>query len=73
MTGRVPMDNPAESRLTVEERAEVMHIQERMMNLFVDRGEALELGNTAQADALQREIDDLLRERDDIKAWASAK
>ena len=73
MTGRVPMDNPAESGLTVEERAEVMHIQERVIDLFVDRGEALELGNTAAADALQREIDDLLRERDDIKAWASAK
>jgi len=29
-------------------------------------------GNLGRADALQGEIDDLLRERDDIRMWAGA-
>ena len=40
--------------------------------MLVDRGDAVTAGNTARADALQGEIDDLLRERDDIRMWAGA-
>lgn len=58
--------------LTPEEQAEVMRIQERVIELFVDRGEAVATGDRARADALQGEIDDLMRQRDDIRIWAGA-
>jgi hypothetical protein len=66
MTQRV---NPS---LTPEEQAEVMHIQERVIELFGNRDAASRAGDRARADALQGEIDGLLRERDDIKMWAGA-
>ena len=50
-----------------------MRIQERLIDLLDDRGEALSTGDKAQADALRHQIDDLKRERDDIKMWATAK
>ena len=62
-----------EATLTIEERAEVMRIQERLIDLLDDRGEALSTGDKALADALRHQIDDLKRERDDIKMWATAK
>jgi hypothetical protein len=58
--------------LTPEERAQVLDIQDRLIELFVDRGEAAATGNRSRVDALQGEIDDLLRQRDDIKMWATA-
>ena len=58
--------------LTPEEQAEVMWIQERVIDLFVDRGEAVAAGDRVRADALQGKIDGLLRKRDDIKMWAGA-
>lgn len=58
--------------LTPEEQAEVMRIQERVIELFVDRGEAVATGDRIRADALQGEIDDLMRQRDDIRIWAGA-
>src|SRR3981081_191979 len=66
MTQRV---DPA---LPPEERAEVMRIQDGLIELFVDRGDAVAAGNSAPARVLQGEIDDLLRERDDIRMWAAA-
>ena len=45
--------------------------QDRVIELFVDRGAAVSGGDRAQADALQDEIDDLLRQRDAIKMWAT--
>lgn len=57
--------------LTPEERAQVLDIQDRLIELFVDRGEAVSAGDGRRADALQGEIDDLLRECDDIRMWAS--
>jgi hypothetical protein len=61
-----------DATLTPEERAQVMRIQDRLIELFVDRGDAVAAGNSARADALQDEIADLLRERDDIRMWAAA-
>jgi hypothetical protein len=66
MTQRV---NPS---LTPEEQAEVMGIQERVIELFGDRDRAAAIGDSDRADALQGEINELLRERDDIKLWAGA-
>ena len=64
MTQRV---NPS---LTPEEQAEVMHIQERVIELFGSRDAATAAGDRVRADALQGEIDGLLRERDEIRIWA---
>ena len=58
--------------LTPEERAEVMRIQDRLIELFVDRADAIAAADAARADALQDEIDELLRERDAIKSWAAS-
>mgnify|MGYP001370644656 CR=1 FL=1 len=58
--------------LTPEEQAEVMRIQDRLIDLFIDRGDAVAVGEAARADALQDEIDQLLRERDDVRLWAAA-
>jgi hypothetical protein len=66
------MTQRVDGSLTPEERAEVMRIQDRLIELFVDRGDAVAAGNSARADTLQGEIDDLLRERDDIRIWAAA-
>ena len=43
-----------------------------MIELFVDRGDAVATGNQARAEILQQEIDGLLRERDNIGMWAGA-
>ena len=66
------MTQPVEPTLTPEEQAQVLDIQERLIGLFVDRDGALATGNTTRADALQGEIDDLMRQRDDIRMWAIA-
>ena len=66
------MTQRVSTSLTPEEQAEVMRIQERVIDLFVYRGEAVAAGDRTRAEALQGEIDDLLRERDDIKMWAGA-
>jgi len=66
------MTQRVDSTLTPEEQAQVMHIQDRLIELFVDRGAAVATGNHSRADVLQGEIDDLLRQRDDIKMWAGA-
>jgi hypothetical protein len=65
------MTQRVDASLTPEERAEVMRIQDRLIELFVDRGDAVAAGNSARADVLQDEIADLLRERDDIRMWAA--
>jgi predicted nucleic acid-binding protein len=66
------MAQRVDTGLTPEERAEVMRIQDRLIDLLVDRGDAVTAGNVARANALQGEIEDLLRERDDIRMWAAA-
>jgi hypothetical protein len=66
------MTQRVDTGLTPEERAEVMRIQDRLIDLLVDRGDAVTAGNVARANALQGEIEDLLRERDDIRMWAAA-
>lgn len=66
------MTQRVDTGLTPEERAEVMRIQDRLIDLLVDRGDAVTAGNAARANALQGEIDDLLRERADIRMWAAA-
>lgn len=66
------MAQPVDPALTPEEQAQVMDIQDRLIDLFVDRGAAMSGGDRTLADELQGEIDDLLRQRDAIKMWATA-
>jgi hypothetical protein len=66
------MTHRVDASLTPEERAEIMRIQDRLIELFVDRGGAVAAGNSTRAELLQDAIDDLLRERDDIRMWAAA-
>jgi hypothetical protein len=40
------------------------------MGLFVEHREAVENGDRGRAGTLQSEIDDLLREKDEIEKWA---
>jgi hypothetical protein len=65
------MTQPVDPALTPEEQAQVLDIQDRLINLLVDRGEAVAIGDRTRAGVLQDRIDDLLRERDDIKLWAA--
>ena len=65
------MTQSAEPTLTPEEQAQVMNIQDRLIELFVDRDKAAAAGDRPRADSLQGNIDELLRERDDIKMWAA--
>ncbi len=67
------MAQPEDNGLTPEERAQVMQIQDRLIDLLVYRHAAMAAGERTRADSLQGEIDDLLRQRDDIKMWAGAK
>ena len=66
------MTQRVDPSLTPEERAQVLDIQDRLIELFVDRGDAVAAGNQTRAESLQGEIDDLLRRRDDIRMWAIA-
>jgi hypothetical protein len=66
------MHGIANSSLTPEERARVMEIQDRLIELYIDHGEALSMGDSHQADALQHEIDYLRHERKEIEVWASS-
>ena len=66
------MTQRVDPSLTPEEQAQVLDIQDRLIDLFVDRGEAVAAGNERRAESLQDEIDDLLRRRDDIRLWAIA-
>jgi len=65
------MTQPVDPALTPEEQAQVLDIQDRLINLLVDRGEAVAIGDRTRAGVLQDRIDDLMRERDDIKLWAA--
>jgi len=47
-------------------------VQDRLIERFVGRGEALSAGDYPRADALQGEIDELLRQRDEIRMWATS-
>jgi hypothetical protein len=56
--------------LTTEERDRITDIQDSLIGLFVEHREALENEDNLRATALESEINDLLREKDEIEKWA---
>jgi hypothetical protein len=53
--------------LGTEERARIREIQDLLIELYVDRKNALTAGMTAHARHLDQEIDDLLQEKAEIE------
>jgi hypothetical protein len=57
-------------RLPPEELARITEIQDLLIDLYVRRSEALDEGDNAGAKELDREINELRREREKIEGWA---
>jgi hypothetical protein len=67
--GTNQMVNPA-GLLTAEERVRITDIQDLLIGLFLEHGEAVENRDNGRARTLQSEIDNLLREKEEIEKWA---
>lgn len=57
--------------LTPEERARITEIQDLLIDRYVERSEALERGDNVRTKAIDREIKDLQREKEQIQEWAT--
>jgi hypothetical protein len=70
-SGRNKPDGTASGEcLTAEERARIADIRDLLIGLFVEHREAVENEDMGRARTLQSEIDDLLREKEEIEKWA---
>ena len=58
--------------LTPEDRARVIELQDKLIDRFFEHWEAVAGGEETRAWELQAEIDDLLREKEEIEKWAAA-
>jgi hypothetical protein len=58
--------------LTPEERARIMQLQDLLIDRFVEHREAVADGQAARVKTLEAEIDDLLREKEEVEKWATA-
>jgi hypothetical protein len=56
--------------LTADERARIIDIQDLLIAMSIEHREAVENGHNGRARRLQSEIDDLLREKEEIEKWA---
>jgi hypothetical protein len=59
-----------ESSLTPEERARIAQLQDQLIERFLHHRRAVKHGKEDEARVIEMEIDDLLREKRDIEAWA---
>jgi hypothetical protein len=57
--------------LTPEERARIAEIQELLIDRFVEHREATAEGEDERVKRLGAEIDDLLREKEEVERWAT--
>ena len=57
--------------LTPEERARITELQDLLIDRFVEHREAVAGGRAARVEALEAEIDDLLREKEEVEKWAT--
>jgi len=58
--------------LTPEERARIMQLQDLLIDRFVEHRETTAAGQEERVATLEAEIDNLLREKKEIKQWAVA-
>ena len=58
--------------LTPEERARITELQDLLIDRFVEHREAVADGQAARVKTLEAEIDDLLREKEEVEKWATA-
>jgi flagellar basal body-associated protein FliL len=56
--------------LTLEERAKIEEIQDRLIECFVEHKQAAADGRERRAKELEDEINDLLAEKQEIEKWA---
>ena len=58
--------------LLTEERARITELQELLIDRFVEHREATAEGEEERIRELEAEIDDLLREKEEVEKWATA-
>jgi hypothetical protein len=57
--------------LTPEERARITELQDLLIDRFIEHREASANGQEERVEALEAEIDSLLREKEEILKWAA--
>ena len=57
--------------LTPEERARIMELQDFLIDRFVEHREASANGQEERVKTLEDEIDNFLREKEEIEKWAA--
>jgi hypothetical protein len=57
--------------LTPEERARIAELQDLLIDRFVEHREATAEGEDERVRRLEAEIDDLLREKEEVEKWAT--
>jgi hypothetical protein len=57
--------------LTPEERAQITEIQDLLLERFVARKKAIENDDISRVRELQREIEDLQREKENVMKWTT--
>ena len=57
--------------LTPEERARIMELQDLLIERFVEHREAVAEGQEERVKTAESEIDNLLREKEEIEKWAA--
>ena len=55
-----------------EERARITELQDLLIDRFVEHREATAQGQDGRVRELEAEIDDLLREKEEVERWATA-
>jgi hypothetical protein len=57
--------------LTPEERARIAELQDLLIDRFVEHREATADGQEERVRTLEAEIDNLLREKEEVEKWAT--
>ena len=57
--------------LTPEERARITELQDLLIDRFVEHGKAMADGQEERVKTLEAEIDNLLREKQEVEKWAT--
>jgi hypothetical protein len=57
--------------LTPEERARITELQDLLIDRFVEHREATAEGEEERVKRLEAEIEDLLREKEEVEKWAT--